>query len=420
MARSASIDELLAHQNEAERMFCACILSGAEDIALAEYMWLSPDIFVDKRLGKYWGHVREGNGCIKSAIIDGLLDELTRASLTIPSGFAFMSIRDYAAIISEDVYIIGLMRGVSGVVKSVMSRNIPDIRNSIEALHDVSAPSGGGVEKHSEQMHSEFVDEIRSNGSFIPYGIPQMDKALGGLFGSEVTTVAGRPSMGKTAFVTQVGRNCVAYGKKVAFFSLEMSAMQLWARMACPMVNLEWKDVRAKLVSADKLDLLEKQSEVLRDKYKGKFIVIDEEYTISGIHQACLRIKPDFVVIDQLPDIEWYDRDEPEVSWYGKAMKYIRRNIAKRMNIPALIVHQLNRGVEGRTDKHPTMADLRMSGEIEQRSDVVLLIYRSDYYDGRLFAQVNVPAEINPAKNRQGEAGSPITLSYNLKEQWFS
>jgi replicative DNA helicase len=138
------------------------------------------------------------------------------------------------------------------------------------------------------------------------------------------------------------------------------------------------------------------------------------------MHASIISNKPDLVVIDQLADIHWHDPKEKKIEWLGKACWHIRQIFAKRMRIPVVVVHQLNRDVEGRPDKRPTLSDLRDSGEIEQRSDIVLGCYREDYYAGRPEGVHIVPFEVSPLKFRQGNSEARAILEYDLATQWFS
>ena len=81
-------------------------------------------------------------------------------------------------------------------------------------------------------------------------------------------------------------------------------------------------------------------------KMGGNFVVYDDIFTVDGIVQACVRDKPDFVIVDHLGEIDWHDKSASEVQWYGDAVKFLRLNVAKRLNVPLLILHQLSRSVE--------------------------------------------------------------------------
>jgi replicative DNA helicase len=198
-----------------------------------------------------------------------------------------------------------------------------------------------------------------------------------------------------------------------------MSAEQLWGRMACPAAGVEWRNVRAGRIDNAQFSNLEAQSISLSQSYGDNLIIAENALTIFAIQRIAADTRPDIVIIDQLPEIIWHDPDEKEVSWYGKACRYFRNMIAKRLNVPVILIHQLNRAVEERQNKRPVLADLRWSGEIEQRADVVLMCYREDYYDDGSNPITRVPFELWTRKHRQGVKDSLVILEYDLKDQWF-
>lgn len=223
-----------------------------------------------------------------------------------------------------------------------------------------------------------------------------------------------------TALAIQIARTVAYSGNKVLMISIEMTREQLWARMACGDSGVEWKLLRAGLVEPVDIEVVKENSKRLAEKLEGKFIVEDDAFDLSSMHSSIIHNKPDLVIIDQLADISWSDPREKKVDWLGKACWYIRQNFAKRMRIPVLVIHQLNRGPEDRNDKRPTLSDLRDSGEIEQRADIVLGCYRDDYYEGRPKDVHIVPFEVIPLKFRQGNSEARAVVDYDLITQWFS
>jgi hypothetical protein len=189
--------------------------------------------------------------------------------------------------------------------------------------------------------------------------------------------------------------------------------------MACPYANTTWREVRANEVSDATLKRLLEESDKLHDGFGDRLIIEDNVYTVNEMHNLCVDYQPDIVFIDQLPDIQWHNPHEEELIWFGKACKHIRQYIAKNLRCAVVLVHQLNRSVEQRKDKRPKLSDLRMSGEIEQRSDVVWMGYRDDYYDENPSTGSHVPFELWVMKNRQGISKVRSVLNYNLENQWF-
>lgn len=409
--------KVIDHRRDNEWWFAISVFSGAEDIALRECSWLSPDHLMNPDLKRFWAMVLEGASGVRAASDLDLTDEFLRRVNSVPN---LVLVNDYASAIAEDVYLLSIIDGMGHLSAGVYRRDFTNIVSTLSSMQE-SGYSDGGVSVHSaDDLHNEFAEEIRRKDMVILTHLPEIDRRTGGMFGTELITVASRPGMGKTALVLQIAENVAFSGKSVLFFSLEMSRVQLWARLACPLAGYEWKDVRANLVDNDALDLIESESGKLRSRLGDKFRIVDDVYSVSGMHRIAARYRPDFVVIDQLPDIVWHDPKVEPVKWYGEACKYLRQHIARDMGIPLLMVHQINRAVEDRKDKRPMLSDLRMSGEVEQRSDVVWLVYREDYYFGRMAGENTVQFEVNAAKNRQGVSNSAVVLNYDLKRQYFS
>jgi replicative DNA helicase len=409
-------EDLHIHKVANERNFCACVFSGGGQDAVDNCGWLSPDQFTDRKLAEFWAQVLQHEDALRAANDTGLTNELINYCTQAPT---LARVDEYARLIAEDAYLMTVLSELSEIARDISNRDSTSVISKIDNLH--AKPITHGKQGFTpEIIDSEFRQVIRDDSPSLMTRLPAIDNILGGLFGGELIVIASRPGMGKTQLVLQIGRVSAIEGKKVLFFSLEMQRVQLWARMACPLAGYEWKDVRAKRVDEEGLVKIEEASISLRRRLGSNFIVQDEEHSIFGIHQACVRYRPDLVIIDQLPDVIWHDPNEKKLHWYGKACKYFRHYIAKKLDAPLILVHQLSRKPEDRPDKRPQMADLRDSGEIEQRADVIGLGYRQDVYKGRAPGQHKVPFELVIEKNRQGNSKSTALLDYDLKAQWFA
>lgn len=407
--------DVSTRSREYERLFCASAMIDIE-IAIAQCSWLSETDFYEPKYAKFWGIVKQGNAePVKVAFDLEIEDDLLEAMGNIPP----MSQENYAQKVSEYSFYRKSMSSVKKIVTAIGARKADDIR-SLAANLGSENPSGVIDAIFPEQLDFEFRTAINEQKLSINTFIGQFDQVIGGLFPKELIVLAARPGMGKTSIVLQMARNIAVSGKRVLFFSLEMSRIGLWARMACPNAGLEWKNVRSGNVLPQQLANLEIESVDLAAKLGDRLIIQDNAFTLEEIHQSAIRYKPDIVFVDQLPDIHWPDPAESEVRWYGLACKYLIHYIAKNLDVPVVLVHQLNREVEGRQDKRPSLSDLRFSGEVEQRADIVLMLYRDDYYTGRQQGVNSVVTELWIKKNRQGEMSSCVFLNYDLKKQWFT
>jgi hypothetical protein len=264
-----------------------------------------------------------------------------------------------------------------------------------------------------------FLDLLDNlEGRSIPTYIPKLDEALGGLERQTLTVLAARPSMGKSTLAWQVARNVAAGGLKAYFFSLEMSAAALWAKAACGAIGIRWKDVRSGNVTREQIRMIIDESTRLMDRYGEYLLVDDGTNTSETIWAQVERHKPDLVVIDHLRYVADHDKGEKETKRLGLITQRLK-NMSKGFNTAVLCLAQLNRGVEAQTDKRPTLADLRDSGEIEENADVVLMLYRDDYYTNEQTTGRYSMTEVLVRKFRDDIMNQRVKLAFDTKHQWF-
>lgn len=395
-------------------MFCASVITDGA-FSTGEVAYLRPEHFTDKNLGEFWKSVLGGSDWVAAAESAGVMDRLLAL---VPNVSYLVRAPDYARLIARDSYMMDVAGHLSKIANSVATRDFDAIRSAVDAMKNESVPGAANSALYPADIAAQFASVVNSPKAIMT-GIGQIDSQIGGLFPKELTVVASRPGLGKTALLLTLAQRIAKSGKKVLFVTLEMSAVQLWARMACGSADLEWKDVRRGNITAPAKNLLLAESTALEQRLGDKLIIVEDKYNVFDIHHAAAQLSPDIVMIDQLPEIEWHEPGVSEVQWYGRALRYLRQHIAVRMDVPLMVVHQINRGVEARQDKHPLLSDLRQSGEIEQRSDAVWLLFRPDYYEPAKRHGAVVPLEITVAKNRQGADAIAILTDYNLREQWI-
>ncbi|MBN2514443.1 MAG: replicative DNA helicase [Deltaproteobacteria bacterium] len=241
----------------------------------------------------------------------------------------------------------------------------------------------------------------------VPTGFDDVDKLTSGLQNSELIIVAGRPSMGKTAFAINVAQNAaIEMGVPVAIFSLEMSKEQLAVRMLSSEARVDSQRLRKGFLGETDWPKLTTAAGKLSDAP----IFIDDSPAISVLEMKAKsrRLKAEtglgLVVLDYLQLMRGRDSSLPreqEISEISRSLKAL----AKELNVPVVALSQLNRQVETRTDKRPQMADLRESGAIEQDADVILFIYRDEVYNKSEDNPEKGLAEIIIGKQRNGPTG---------------
>lgn len=421
--RAQGLESLPIEQVEWEAKFCAAVMTWPDE-AIKDCGYLLPEIFIDERYAGFWKEVLDGKDPIDSAISMNILAELA----TLDSGSPILQSRyDVCAERIGDLYYLrNSLANISGIANAIAERDVDKVESIISNLSERQI-KGQDTLSYPSDAHNEFVDTIREiskHGSKATLAnIPQLDKTVGGFYPGEMVVIAARPSMGKTALALQIARNVANGGKKSLFLSLEMTREQLWARMACPLAGLDWTKVRTGEVSGDDLVVLEGCSENLSEQFQKDFIIADSSWSIPDIYRACIAAKPSLIILDQLSEVVWYDETAREVEWYGKAVRFFKNRIGKKLGVPFILLHSLNRATEMRTDKRPQLADLKWSGDIEQAADIVLMPHRPDYYERPprdYHANPVVPYELWTMKHRQGWLNQCSILSYDLSQQWFT
>ncbi len=244
-------------------------------------------------------------------------------------------------------------------------------------------------------------------------GFADLDKVLTGLNRSDLILIGARPAMGKTSFALNLARNVAAVGKrKVLFFSLEMTKEQLAMRVLGTEARVSSMKMRNGNISSDEWVKLGQATSALNDCE----LYFDDTSTIT-VPEMKAKIRRlggvECVIIDYLGLIKGSTRSENRVQEVSEITRGLKM-MAKDLNIPIVCCAQLSRGTEGRGKSHkPQLADLRESGSIEQDADIVMMLYRPDYYKGEKEddevpdEQANVnTVEVIVAKNRHGETGT--------------
>ena len=241
----------------------------------------------------------------------------------------------------------------------------------------------------------------------VPTGFVELDYKTAGLHGSELILVAARPAMGKTAFALNIAANAALRGNApVAIFSLEMSKDQLVNRILCSEAMVDSNKVRTgKLEEDDWVKLAGaigplSESEIYIDDTPG--------ISVMEIRTKCRKLKMEknigLVVIDYLQLVQGSNKRagsrEQEISEISRSLKIL----AKEINVPVIALSQLSRAVEQRPDHRPMLSDLRESGAIEQDADIVMFLYRDDYYNKE--SEKKDIAEVIIAKQRGGSTGT--------------
>ena len=250
----------------------------------------------------------------------------------------------------------------------------------------------------------------------VPTGLRDLDDRLGGLHKQDLIIIAGRPSMGKTALATNIAFNAakiIINRKKkssIVFFSLEMSSEQLSTRILSEQSRIKSNDIRRGKINQDDFEKFIETSKSLEDL--PLFIDDTPAITISTLSNRARRIKRlhglDLIIVDYIQLMKSGNyRNEGRVQEVAEITQGLKA-LAKELDVPILALSQLSRAVEQRDDKKPQLSDLRESGSIEQDADVVMFVYREEYYLEKLEPRVGTAEHV--------EWQEKMNLIHNLAE----
>ena len=353
---------------------------------------------------------------------DGVYDEaggkdyIRLISEIVPSA---ANVKDYAEIVRDKSMLRALISACDDITAMAYSEQ-EDTAHLVEmAEQKIFAVAEGRENKGFTHIRDALVQvydrlhllaENKTEALGMPTGFSGLDRVLVGLGKSDLVLVGARPGMGKTSFAMNLATHAAITTKKtVCIFSLEMSAEQLVSRV---------------MSSEALIDSYRLRSGELTDEDWGKLahaasrlsncdILIDDTVglTVTGMKAKLRRTKNlGLVVIDYLQLMQSDRRIDNRVNEVAEISRGLKL-LAKELQVPVICCAQLSRGPESRTDKRPMLSDLRDSGAIEQDADIVLFLYRDEYYKSEKDEPQNI-AEVIVAKNRHGSTG-------NVKMGWF-
>ena len=323
----------------------------------------------------------------------------------------------YARIVKEKAILRGLVDVASDVVGRAMSGNTGDVEQFLdEAENAVYRISERRVRAGFSKVEEIIVGSIeriqqlyerRELVTGVPTGFYELNKLTAGLQGGDLIIIAGRPSMGKSALATNIGQKAAEAGYPVALFSLEMSKESLVLRMLCGEARVDGQKVRTGHLGDREMPRLAMAAARLAEL---PFYIDDTPaLSVMEVRSRSRRLMRDvgqrvLIIVDYLQLMRAnrdVDSREQEISMISRSLK----GLAKELDVPVVALSQLNRQVESRADKRPMLSDLRESGAIEQDADVIVFIYRDEYYNKDASPDKGL-AEIIIGKQRNGPTGS--------------
>lgn len=329
----------------------------------------------------------------------------------------------YSKIVQEKAIKRSLINAGSEIVSSGYDLN--PIEESLELaeklIFDIASQKASKslapIKDLVYDTYAEIEERYNNKGKLtgVPTSFYDLDTMMNGLQRSDLIILAARPAMGKTAFALNIAQNvALRANTPVAIFSLEMSKKQLVQRLLCSEAEVDTQRLKTGNMQAKDWEKLA----VAMSSFSEAPIYIDDTAgcTITDIRAKCRRLAMaeknlGLIVIDYLQLIEGTGREDrmQQISSISRGLKIL----AKELNVPIISLSQLSRAVESRTDKRPMLSDLRESGSIEQDADIVMFIYRDEYYKNANDEEEQAEkaankgeAEIIIAKHRNGPVGT--------------
>ena len=420
------IKRVLPNSPEAEQSVIGSMIMDSEAIMTASEILTSED-FYQRQYGILFDAMVELYNEGKAVDLVTLQDRLKEkdvppevASLEfvkdiLDSVYTSAHIRQYASIVHEKAMLRRLIRTTEGIANACYAgkESMEDIFVDTEKqIFDIIQQNTSGEYVPIKDVVLNALDKIemasrtKGNVTGIPTGFIDLDYKTAGFQPSDLILVAARPSMGKTALVLNIAQH-MAFREDVtvAVFSLEMSKEQLVNRLLSLESRVDSQSIRTgNLTDEDWSKLIEGAGVI------GKsHLIIDDTpgISVTELRSKCRKFKMEhnlgIIIIDYLQLMTGSKRSESrqqEISDMSRSLKAV----ARELNVPVVALSQLSRAVEQRPDHRPMLSDLRESGSIEQDADVVMFIYRDDYYN-KDTAKPNV-AEIIIAKQRNGAIGT--------------
>jgi replicative DNA helicase len=327
--------------------------------------------------------------------------------------------REYGRIVRDNAQMRALLTASYEIQASVLSREAPARelveqaeRSMLEVAHDDRQKKVRTIadilHEETDKLHRLSVLKTPLTGT--PSGFKDLDEKTGGFQPGNLVIVAARPSMGKSALVANVAENAVLAGHAVALFSLEMSESELAQRFVASQARIKGEDLRRGRVAEHRWPKILEACQRLSDA--PLFIDDSSDTGVLEVRAKARRLHHQvegglgLIIIDYLQLMRAEGRIESRVEQVSQISRGLK-GLARELNVPVIALSQLSRAVEQRGgDKKPVLSDLRESGAIEQDADLVMFIYREEYYDRE--SERPGEADIIIAKHRNGPVGEVV------------
>lgn len=407
-------DNIFPHDEQIERSVLASLLSSTEQHHLYIPVIL-PEFFYNLNNREIFAKIKECFGKGKNV-------DLITISSVLPSQAVYLTeiyIHNVGIHLGEYVQILTDLYSKRTIIENcltIIQQSQENVDTAIETL--------GSLEKKIADVYSQFnrpatIGELLSksldlailrtkeNKSGIPCPIAELRLLLGGWQRTDLIIIAARPSMGKTAFALHSAKYAAKLGYNVLFFSVEMDAIKLTDRMITQEADIKPDKYRDGELDDEMIKAAEQA--YYRMRTLPVSIVDKADIGVDQIRSMSNAIKPDLIIVDYLQILSMKEsKNFSMVQEIGKITRKLKI-IARELNVPVIVLSQLNRGLESRADKKPMLSDLRESGNIEQDADVVLFLYRDFVYSQENEGEI----EAIVGKHRNGKANISVKFKHN-------
>lgn len=323
------------------------------------------------------------------------------------------NVREYARIVHNNALLRRLLKTTQEIQANVYGHAAPARevvewaeRDILDVAHDDRQKDfrsiGAVLDDEIDKLQRMSVQSTVMTGT--PSGFKDLDEITGGFQPGNLIILAARPSMGKSAFVTNIAENAaIMHRKPVALFSLEMSEAELAQRFVASQARIKGEDLRKGRVAENRWPKILEASQRLADS--PLYVDDSSDMSMLEVRAKARRLHQQnpgglgMIIVDYLQLLRPDGRVESRVEQVGQMSRGLKI-LARELQVPVIALSQLSRAVETRTDKRPILSDLRESGQIEQDADLVMFIYRDEYYDRE--SEREGEADIIIAKHRNG------------------
>ena len=403
-------EALMIHSKEAEQAVIGSVLIDEKGYELIKDWIPEKEVFYELRHQKIWEIIialkRENipvDFVNVSAKIDGITYYLTGLIDKVPTT---ANIESYARQLNSDWLRRKLVKQSEQIAQRALD-NTNNINSLLVDVHDTASSLLNlepGQTFDLDELLKNTKDSLFNKRNLTITGIKPVDNIISGMTKGEITIFAGRPGNAKTTVVANIARNLVLSGKKVIMLNREMPNTEMMKKF----ISMEADGVTYDMLRNNAVinkESIEKSVKIIKEKYTDKLFMYDNIRNLEGTFREIRRIKPDIVIDDHIGLIEYPNNDTRDLRLKIGDTSRRYKWLCKSENISVILVSQLNRNIEYRTERIPKLSDLAESGNLEQDAEIVAFTYYPWTVNFENAKHGRYGLDIVVAKNRYGSTG---------------